>query len=1014
MLTKSHGMRPIVLVAIIHFVASGTTSASQADWTSTQNVCEGAVVTSHGPWQTNEDLQLTVDGDLETGIDATLIPGSQITISFSIRPPRVNAISIVHGKDLQFTVAIMDIYKNRRDILAEVARYPCRGSGIVESQFTTDELRATGVTIDLPPDLGGPRSKSVIYEVKAYDLPNLNSEEPLDDGIPEVAVGWIDHYRHTKCDDCTAANYGNLTHSQRSAVDLSVFLTTYADYIGAYARGNADMRKSHIFPYGRFTSEQFDDTDFGFFQGRGITGHVYFSYPDGRRCWGGFPPTPMPWRCIATALDCNNDWGDSDLEWLALWTNRSLKVSCWDGSDFWERRWRDCFDGLRLLCGFGSNACDIAGAGSSLGVMLAQYSWDWTVAQSWLNTGKWLCGSDCLPRIFAANIASYTDFLSDYNKGNLKEPDGEHLYVLESRLAKGSRLLEAPARSELQFLEQSGVNAPPILVSHQLLVSKGPAAVPELNVVPNFADSTWAADLADHFYDYHGWMDPGTRVYESDQAFAFRYVFDGPYELRIYDSTTSFVYIESEQYGVPPSTPPDLISPDSAMTLADHLLQELGMLPPDAVRSDTIYSTLSCFDMTTGDCDQECTYDFSVGAVYSRVHSGYRIEGPGSSIQVEFGQNGEPLQVFYGGWRELVEGPVVPTISLAEALEDLAEAGSEIAIGSMPSCDTFVVASADIGYYEKPWTNFTEELDIVWLIDGLCIDYIEETDTYDTTETTVMVPALFRHPWCSIEQPSSDTAVAEGEPIILAGSATSGTPPYTFTWESDIDGWLGNDPAIEVPALSLQGGEFTVHTVWLEANDANSLVDVEAVTVEVVPIADPPSTEPHPMYAVYAFALDSIDATAYVEPYDMPADYTLDEIDQSTLMINEEIVPSGSAIIGDVLEVYFDARDLIESFGLIWDQSNQVYTISGVFTDGEGFVIHSTVECIGHRAGDADLDGQVDVDDIVFILNFVFSGGTHPLVTQTADANCDGEVGIDDVVTLIAFIFSNGPAPCHN
>jgi len=72
----------------------------------------------------------------------------------------------------------------------------------------------------------------------------------------------------------------------------------------------------------------------------------------------------------------------------------------------------------------------------------------------------------------------------------------------------------------------------------------------------------------------------------------------------------------------------------------------------------------------------------------------------------------------------------------------------------------------------------------------------------------------------------------------------------------------------------------------------------------------------------------------------------------------------------------------------------------------------TTLECVNYLCGDPDASGDVDIDDVVYIISFIFSGGSAPQPYMSGDADCSGGVDIDDVVYLIAFIFSGGPAPC--
>jgi len=62
--------------------------------------------------------------------------------------------------------------------------------------------------------------------------------------------------------------------------------------------------------------------------------------------------------------------------------------------------------------------------------------------------------------------------------------------------------------------------------------------------------------------------------------------------------------------------------------------------------------------------------------------------------------------------------------------------------------------------------------------------------------------------------------------------------------------------------------------------------------------------------------------------------------------------------------------------------------------------------------GDADGSGEVDIDDVVYLIGYIFSSGPAPEPLWTGDADCSGEIDIDDVVYLVSYIFSDGDAPC--
>jgi hypothetical protein len=64
--------------------------------------------------------------------------------------------------------------------------------------------------------------------------------------------------------------------------------------------------------------------------------------------------------------------------------------------------------------------------------------------------------------------------------------------------------------------------------------------------------------------------------------------------------------------------------------------------------------------------------------------------------------------------------------------------------------------------------------------------------------------------------------------------------------------------------------------------------------------------------------------------------------------------------------------------------------------------------------GDANASGGVDIDDVVYLIAFVFSGGPPPVpyLFASGDSSCDCWLDIDDIVYLIDYIFSDGPDPC--
>jgi hypothetical protein len=62
--------------------------------------------------------------------------------------------------------------------------------------------------------------------------------------------------------------------------------------------------------------------------------------------------------------------------------------------------------------------------------------------------------------------------------------------------------------------------------------------------------------------------------------------------------------------------------------------------------------------------------------------------------------------------------------------------------------------------------------------------------------------------------------------------------------------------------------------------------------------------------------------------------------------------------------------------------------------------------------GDADDSESVDIDDVVFLISYIFAGGPAPDPLEAGDSDCSGGVDIDDAVCLINYIFAGGNDPC--
>ena len=77
----------------------------------------------------------------------------------------------------------------------------------------------------------------------------------------------------------------------------------------------------------------------------------------------------------------------------------------------------------------------------------------------------------------------------------------------------------------------------------------------------------------------------------------------------------------------------------------------------------------------------------------------------------------------------------------------------------------------------------------------------------------------------------------------------------------------------------------------------------------------------------------------------------------------------------------------------------------GVVTGALGYGCYSP-------GGDVNGSGEIDLDDVIYLIQYIFADGPPPVPIEIADVDCSGGADIDDVVYLIAFIFTGGNPPC--
>jgi hypothetical protein len=169
-------------------------------------------------------------------------------------------------------------------------------------------------------------------------------------------------------------------------------------------------------------------------------------------------------------------------------------------------------------------------------------------------------------------------------------------------------------------------------------------------------------------------------------------------------------------------------------------------------------------------------------------------------------------------------------------------------------------------------------------------------------------------------------------------------------------------------------------------------------------------------------AVSPIDGYVYIGTGFDPT-HAVTDIDPATCLINGVIAPTGYVVgtfpgfSGDVLRLTFDLAAFAGYYdegGLVWDCVTEDFTVTGDYFGGGSFSVGDDFQFCGHISGDLNVDGSVDITDLVMMVNFMFTGGQPPVYLELADVNgSGGNPDISDLVHWVTWAFQGGPALQH-
>ncbi|GEM_PF-1700081 len=175
------------------------------------------------------------------------------------------------------------------------------------------------------------------------------------------------------------------------------------------------------------------------------------------------------------------------------------------------------------------------------------------------------------------------------------------------------------------------------------------------------------------------------------------------------------------------------------------------------------------------------------------------------------------------------------------------------------------------------------------------------------------------------------------------------------------------------------------------------------------------------LYAYMANAVNPVVKTLYFGNFENTT--AAEVVSNGNITINGDITPLSAEVVpapfggftGYVVKAEIDVRDLIEVYEPLWDITEQTFSV--------GFAaaplnppppgITGTVIMKGHISGDVNLDGTLNVLDILYLIQHKFHDGPAPRMFATADVNVDGVINVLDIIAMVNYMYKNGAPLQH-
>jgi hypothetical protein len=153
------------------------------------------------------------------------------------------------------------------------------------------------------------------------------------------------------------------------------------------------------------------------------------------------------------------------------------------------------------------------------------------------------------------------------------------------------------------------------------------------------------------------------------------------------------------------------------------------------------------------------------------------------------------------------------------------------------------------------------------------------------------------------------------------------------------------------------------------------------------------------------------DSGNYLTRLEFPDEVQFPWTDYEHVWLTQEGVANGRDDVVDSAVAWIISQD-IDQDGIANESDNcpDTANVDQMDTDGDG--VGDVCSCVNIRGNiDTDAGDVIDISDLVYLVDYMFSGGPEPGCPNEADIDPSGGVDISDLVYLVDYMFSGGPAP---